>query len=61
MQTAEIQTLAALFAAVIITLAGIAREVGIDNKLNPFWKGVLYGCIILSITVLTIVFFTKNR
>ena len=60
MQSNNIRELAALFAAVIITLAGVAREVGIDNSLNC-WKALLYFCIILSITVLTIVFVTKNR
>jgi hypothetical protein len=60
MQIGKIHPLTALFWVIIITLAGISREIGIDASLNSFWKGILYFCIILSITVLTIVFLTKK-
>jgi len=61
MQIDKIHSVVALFAAVIITLHGVAREIGIDNNLHSSWKGLLYFCIILSITVLTIVFLAKKK
>ena len=61
MQIDRIHSVVALFAAVIITLHGVAREIGIDKNLNSTWKGLLYICIILCITVLTIVFLKANN
>jgi len=52
--------LIALYGAVIITLAGIAREIGIDTRLDSIWKAVLYFFIILAIAVMTIVIIIRS-
>lgn len=50
----NLHPLMAFLGAIIITLAGIAREVGIDFSLSSAWKGILYLTIIFAVTLIAI-------